>query len=169
MYVNKDIERVGGLKKPTYIQDMNTQDVDRIERYIRERYETGKAFDNLINNIKEKRKKRYMNIKVKAALTVVVFFVGMIGTMIGIISIPEAWVETIFKGAIVLAALAFSYKVAYDYYVAKEELKEIEEARSNKPDPLDSLKDINVWTYDDGASIRPPRGRRMPKKEEPSK
>lgn len=110
-----------------------------------------------------------MNIKVKAALTVVVFFVGMIGTMIGIISIPEAWVETIFKGAIVLAALAFSYKVAYDYYVAKEELKEIEEARSNKPDPLDSLKDINVWTYDDGASIRPPRGRRMPKKEESSK
>ena len=73
-----------------------------------------------------------MNIKVKAALTVVVFFVGMIGTMIGIISIPEAWVETIFKGAIVTAALAFSYKVAYDYYVAKEELKRMDEKDRRK-------------------------------------
>lgn len=132
MYVNKDIERVGGLKKLVYIQDINTQDINRIERYIRDRYETGKAFDNLINNIKEKQKKRYMNIKVKAALTVVVFFVGMIGTMIGIISIPEAWVETIFKGAIVTAALAFSYKVAYDYYVAKEELKRMDEQDRRK-------------------------------------
>lgn len=152
-------------------RNQHIRDIERIERYIRKRYETGQTFDNLINNIKEKQKRRYMNIKVKAGLTVVVFFVGMIGAIIGIISIPEAWIETIFKGAIVTAALAFSYKVAYDYYVAKEELKEIEERREAADRLNEGLKDINthVWTYDDGASIRPPRGRRMPKKEDSSK
>ena len=177
MYPNKDIERVGSLKKPTYIQDMSTQDINRIERYIRDRFRTGQAFDNLINNIKEKRKKKYMSIKVKAALTVVMFFVGMIGTMLGLISIPEEWIvkygTPFLEVAIVIAALAFSYKVAYDYYVAKEELKEIQERREINNQRLDEeLKsiDTHTWILDDNGPIRPPQGRRnkerMPKNKE---
>ncbi len=72
-----------------------------------------------------------MNIKVKAALTVVMFYVGMIGTMVGLISIPEEWIvkygTPFLEVALVVAALVFSYKVAYDYYVAKEELKRMDE------------------------------------------
>lgn len=107
-------------------------DIERIERYIRKRYETGQAFDNLINNIKQKQKRRYMNIKVKAGLTVLAFFGGMIVTAWGITVIPKEWIETIFKVAIVIAALAFSYKVAYDYYVANEELKRMDEQTKRK-------------------------------------
>ena len=73
-----------------------------------------------------------MNIKIKAGLTVLAFFGCMIVTAWGIISIPKEWIETIFKVAIVIAALAFSYKVAYDYYVADQELKRLAEQDKRK-------------------------------------
>lgn len=112
-----------------------------------------------------------MNIKVKAGLTVLAFFVALIVVLTTILSISRAWVETIFKVTIVGVTLLFSYKVAYDYYVAKKELEEIEKKNNITPKLNKELEivDSNVWEFDDGASIRPPRGRRMPKKEEDSK
>jgi len=112
-----------------------------------------------------------MNIKVKAGLTVLAFFVALIVILTTILSIPRAWVETIFKVAIVGVTLLFSYKVAYDYYVAKKELEEIEKKNKTAPKLNKELEivDSDVWSFDDGASIRPSKGRRIQKKEEDSK
>jgi len=150
---------------------MNTQDVERIERYIRERYETGQAFDNMITNIKQKQKNRYMNIKVKAGLTVVIFFSGVLGGGWIINSIPEDVLINIFLGVVVLGCIAFSYWIALEHYEAKQKLEEIEkenEAATRVNEEPKSI-DTHIWKFDDGASIRPPRGRRMPKKGEDSK
>lgn len=154
-------------------ENKDIQDIERIEAYVKKRYRTGQAFDNLINNIKQKQKKRYMNIKLKAALTVIVFFGGLTGMMVGLLSLDREVLVTIFKVLVVTVALAFAYKVALDYYKADKELKDMQRERmeSNKrlEEVLGDISDetqTHVWTYDDGASIRPPRGRRLPKKGE---
>jgi hypothetical protein len=125
------------MKENTHIRD-----IERLEMYIKERYETGQAFDNLINNIKEKQKKRYMNIKVKAALTVVVFFGSLIGTMVGILSIPKEWIKeygvTIIETIMIIVSLVFAYYIALDYYKSVDEIKRFDQQTKRKVEGQDS-------------------------------
>ena len=108
-----------------------------------------------------------MNIKIKAILTVAAFFGTMVGMAWIIIHIPEKLLIDIFLGVLAIGCTAFAYWVALDYYKGVEELKEMQE-RHKKNQEHDLLKNIEIRQYDDGLSIRPPVGRRLPKKKNDS-
>lgn len=125
------------MKENTHIRD-----IEKIERYIKERYDTGQAFDNMITNIKEKEKRRYMNIKLKAALTVLAFFGTMIAVIWGIMSIPTKWIKdygvVAIEGIMIIVSFIFAYYIALDHYKSVEEIKKMDEQTKRKVEGQDS-------------------------------
>jgi len=72
-----------------------------------------------------------MNIKLKAALTVVIGIGILSGIIYGLRSIPQTWIDRYGTAVLLTAVLGFAffllYMMALDYYKAEEELKEMEE------------------------------------------
>lgn len=83
-----------------------------------------------------------MNIKVKAALTVLGFFGTMIATVWGIISIPTEWIKeygvTVLETVMVIVSLVFAYYIALDYYKSVDEIKRFDQQTKRKVEGQDS-------------------------------
>lgn len=95
-----------------------------------------------------------MNIKMKAAMTVVVGVASMVGLALGIRSIPQELIDEygsiVLQVGLVATALYIFYLIALDYYKASEELKEIERRMEER-----KKRDEKLYTAD-GDNILPP-------------
>ncbi len=69
-----------------------------------------------------------MNIKIKAALTVLAGLGLLTLISVGILSVPEAWWAlygiTIIESAVMVVGIYLMYRAAVDYYTWKEEQKQ---------------------------------------------
>jgi hypothetical protein len=77
-------------------------------------------------------KKRYMNIKIKAALTVLIFFSTLTGMAWTITKIPAEWIINGFITLLGIAAVIVGYIMALGYYRDVEELKKLNEQDKRK-------------------------------------
>jgi uncharacterized membrane protein YfcA len=77
-------------------------------------------------------KKRYMNIKLKAALTVGAFFTGLITGAWILTKIPAEWIINGFITLLAIAAVIVGYYVALGYYKDVEKLKKSKEQDRRK-------------------------------------
>lgn len=77
-------------------------------------------------------KKRYMNIKLKAILTVLIFFSTMIGMTWGLTKIPSIWIINGFIVLIAIGCMIIAYYMALGYYRDVEELKKLNEQDKRK-------------------------------------
>jgi hypothetical protein len=85
-------------------------------------------------------KKRYMNIRIKAALTVIGFFSAMIGMAWIITNIPSEWIINGFLCLMAIGCMVIAYYMALSYYRDVEELKRFDEQTERKIEYKSSKK-----------------------------
>jgi protein-S-isoprenylcysteine O-methyltransferase Ste14 len=77
-------------------------------------------------------KKRYMNIKIKAALTVLIFFSTLTGMAWILTKIPPEWIINGFLCLMAIGCMIIAYYMALGYYRDVEELKKLNEQDKRK-------------------------------------
>ena len=73
-----------------------------------------------------------MNIKIKAALTVLIFFSTLIGMAWILTKIPPEWIINGFMTLIAIGCMIIAYYMALSYYRDVEELKRFDQQTERK-------------------------------------
>ena len=73
-----------------------------------------------------------MNIKIKAALTVLIFFSTMIGVAWILTKVPSEWIINGFMCLMAIGCMIIAYYMALGYYRDVEELKRFDEETERK-------------------------------------